>query len=332
LVCLGWVLTHFLGNIAKTEVEGDGVSHLRILTQEVTNTFKEAEQIVKNLSESPLIVSALGSDDPIALEQANSVLDRYNKNFNLAVCYLLDVHGKAIASSNRNAPDSFVGVSYRFRPYYQQPMQGSWGHHFTMGIRTNKHGYFVSYPVKDSVAKVIGVAVLKVDVDYLEKKLISSNGNKPPALVIDNYGLVVISTQPDLLFKTLWPVPEDIRLILLEQYLLKDVSSIFSKAYTSGSDVLLEQHHYLLFMNSAYTNFKLNWSIACLTPYTAIARYRFIGILITFILISLAVMYAYRNLWFNELNETLERRVIERTEALRTEDCQPKLTPFCIEN
>ena len=72
------------------------------------------------------------------------------------MCYLQDVHGQAIASSNRGDPDSFVGHSFAFRPYFQQALRGSWGHYVALGAVTGKGAYWVSYPVKDSAGKIIG--------------------------------------------------------------------------------------------------------------------------------------------------------------------------------
>ena len=63
---------------------------------------------------------------------------------NASVTYLMDANGMTAASSNRKDPDSFVGKSYRFRPYFQEAAKGQPYHYFAMGI-TSKRG--VSMPV-----------------------------------------------------------------------------------------------------------------------------------------------------------------------------------------
>ena len=79
------------------------------------------------MSGSPWIAPALTLGTPSTLAQANTVLDRYQQRFGVAVAYLMDASGATIASSNRGDPDSFVGQNYAFRPYFQAAMAGSAG-------------------------------------------------------------------------------------------------------------------------------------------------------------------------------------------------------------
>ena len=67
------------------------------------------------------------SEDSSLLQKANSTLDRYKENFHLSVCYLQDVRGKTIASSNRGDPDSFVGHSFAFPTIFPAGLKGKLG-------------------------------------------------------------------------------------------------------------------------------------------------------------------------------------------------------------
>ena len=65
---------------------------------------------------------------------------------------LVDKSGKTFASSNRHAPDSFVGQSYAFRPYFKQAAGGITGRYFAVGVTSKVPGYYVSRPIRDSRA------------------------------------------------------------------------------------------------------------------------------------------------------------------------------------
>lgn len=51
IVLLGWMFTQFLGNLAKTALQGDGIDHLSILSQDITHAFKDSEQKREALTE-----------------------------------------------------------------------------------------------------------------------------------------------------------------------------------------------------------------------------------------------------------------------------------------
>jgi two-component system C4-dicarboxylate transport sensor histidine kinase DctB len=63
----------------------------------------------------------------------------------------MDANGMTVASSNRKDPDSFVGKSYRFRPYFQEAAKGQPYHYFAMGITSKKRGFYASYPIQNQL-------------------------------------------------------------------------------------------------------------------------------------------------------------------------------------
>ena len=72
-----------------------------------------------------------------------------------------------------NDPDSFVGKSYYFRPYFTQAMNGNPGRYFAMGITSSKRGFYASFPVRDSKDRIIGVVAMKRELDEMERQLSS---------------------------------------------------------------------------------------------------------------------------------------------------------------
>jgi C4-dicarboxylate-specific signal transduction histidine kinase len=67
---------------------------------------------VKALAGLQELEQALSGMDETALAKANSLRDHFQNALDADVCYLMDRVGYTVASSNRNAPDSFVGRNF----------------------------------------------------------------------------------------------------------------------------------------------------------------------------------------------------------------------------
>ena len=55
----------------------------------------------------------------------NTYLEKINEITHTSDIYLIDPQGTTIAASNWNAPISFVGENFSYRPYFQQAIQGA---------------------------------------------------------------------------------------------------------------------------------------------------------------------------------------------------------------
>ena len=142
----GWFATDYLGKNARREIVGESQASTLTLTIYVSSTFIHIEGAVKSLAGSPWITPALMFKGDQDIEHANSALDRYNSSMNASVSYLIDTYGTTVASSNRKDPDTFVGKSYRFRPYFQEAAKGGPGRYFALGITSGKRGFLCKLP------------------------------------------------------------------------------------------------------------------------------------------------------------------------------------------
>jgi PAS domain S-box-containing protein len=133
----------------------------------------------------PLFIGRTG----VTIDNANAVIDRYCASFNAAVVYLLDTTGSTVASSNRRAPDSFVGKNYAFRPYFKGAMRGEHTGYFAVGVTSGKRGYYRSAPVLDSTGVVVGVVVVKNNLQTLDSIFTSIRD----AYMVDGNGIVFLS-------------------------------------------------------------------------------------------------------------------------------------------
>ena len=151
---VGWFVTDYLGNQARQEIIEDSRSDASTLSIHLSDTLNNFEGAVKSLAGSPSIVPILQSKGDQDIELTNSTLDRYNSAIKASVTYLMAADGITVASSNRKDPDSFLGKSYRFRPYFQAAAKGQPGRYFGLGMTSGKRGFYASCPVQDRLGKL----------------------------------------------------------------------------------------------------------------------------------------------------------------------------------
>jgi two-component system C4-dicarboxylate transport sensor histidine kinase DctB len=139
----------------------------------------------------------------------------------------MDANGMTVASSNRKDPDSFVGKSYRFRPYFQEAAKGQPGRYFALGITSGKRGFYASYPVQNRLGKVLGVVTMKKDLDDMETFF----SQYPFCFLISPDGIIFLSSSPEMVLKSLWPLDKTAqeKLIASQQFGNKLSEAVFLK-------------------------------------------------------------------------------------------------------
>jgi PAS domain S-box-containing protein len=113
-----------------------------------------------------------------------------------AALFLVDRNGLTLSSSNWNQPSSFVGESYRQRPYFETALQGRRGLFYGLGLTTGQSGLFIAEPVRGP-AGIMGVAVVKISLEPLQA---AWRRGIDPVLLRDSRGVVFLSSQPEWLF------------------------------------------------------------------------------------------------------------------------------------
>ncbi len=155
-----------------------------------------SQQQLINLLEHP--------DDAQSIDIANRYLAWVNTTMGATDSYVLGTDGMTLAASNWEQPHSFIGNDYSFRPYFQQAMEGGAGRYFALGNTSRVRGYFFSYPVLQA-GQIIGVAVVKVDLEDIEEDWSDPSLD---ILVMDEDGVIFISTRAYWRFRTLGYLPE----------------------------------------------------------------------------------------------------------------------------
>lgn len=132
-------------------------------------------------------------------QEVNFYLERLNARAGTLSIYILNRHGKVVASSNWQQKDSFIGEDLAYRPYYRDAMDSGSGRFFGIGTTIGEPGYYLSSAITGPDG-IIGVAVVKVGLEQLEK---SWSGVEAPVLLEDENGIVILSSVSDWKFSAM---------------------------------------------------------------------------------------------------------------------------------
>ena len=305
-ITAGWFVTDYLGKRARQEILKENEATILLLTTHLTDELKKIEGAVKAMAGSPLIGPALTSRNDEYIAHANSALDRYNSALDASVSYLMDGTGTTVASSNRNDQDSFVGKSYHFRPYFMQAINGNQGSHFALGITSQKKGFYASFPVRDSKERIIGVVAMKKDLDVIERQLSSY----PYCFVVNQHGVIFLSSSREMSMKSLWPVRPEIEreLLTTKQFGDKPFDAVMQKEVTDRTEVTIQGNTYLASRKVINPE---GWSILLMAPTARITIYKSVGVILTIVvclLITIPPAVSYQTVRSAELVRKSEDR------------------------
>ncbi|HBD07793.1 MAG TPA: hypothetical protein DCZ69_05985, partial [Syntrophobacteraceae bacterium] len=281
LVSAGSILTyryslHVLDDQRRVN-EQSLIQFQKIIADKMANT----DHMVQVLAGSPWIRGALYVPGDQTIHQANAVLDRYASAYPAAITYAMDPSGTTVASSNRATPESFVGKSYAFRPYFSLAMAGRQGRYFAKGVTTRERGYYSSSPVVDLDGSILGVAVAKMSFE-IEPLLLPW---QQPSFLIDPHGVVFLSNRPEMTARSLWQMPpESLREVLnSQQFGDGPFAPLLSAEPQDGERCELNGHHYLVARQPLAME---GWSVVLLGSLRPVAISRIYGIALTILMCS----------------------------------------------
>ncbi|MBY3181280.1 ATP-binding protein [Rhizobium laguerreae] len=157
------------------------------------------------LSQDAALAAALAGNDAGAFERLSQKLENLAAGTKAAVIYVIDKDGMAVSASNWREPTSFVGNDYRFREYFQGAVERGQAEHFALGTVSKKPGLYISQRISGSNG-LLGVVVVKVEFDDVEADW---NASGTPSYVVDERGIVLITSIPSWRFMTIGRVAED---------------------------------------------------------------------------------------------------------------------------
>ncbi|WP_312904536.1 sensor histidine kinase [Stutzerimonas nitrititolerans] len=160
--------------------------------------------------------------------QLNRRLERQNQAAGSSVLYLIDRQGNTLAASNWREWSSFVGYNYGFRPYFRDALTQDSGHYFAVGVTTGIPGYFLSSSVKNAAGEVLGVLVVKLELEDMQREWVGQSGI---LLITDALDIVILSNRPAWRFRYLQPLSDETRsqLVAARRYAEQNLQPLHSR-------------------------------------------------------------------------------------------------------
>ena len=160
------------------------------------------------LEMTPVVPELLGTPADAGLrDAANRYLDGVNATAGAEMIYVLDAAGTSLAASDWDQPGTTIGQDLSFRPYVTDALKQGRGRFYGVGITSRKPGYYLSYTLRRD-ARVRGMAVVKIKLDEAEHVWRKLPGD---VLLVDERGVVILSTRDDLKFRPLTTLDDSLR-------------------------------------------------------------------------------------------------------------------------
>ncbi|OJU52656.1 MAG: two-component sensor histidine kinase [Mesorhizobium sp. 61-13] len=183
-----------------------GETTLRLAVAALTGHMSRFEPLPALIADHDDIVALVADPDNASLRiRANAYLKEINHLLKSSDIYVMLIGGDTIAASNYDAPLSFVGQNFSYRPYYQDAAEGRQGRFFALGTTSLKRGYYFSAPVYVG-GEIRGVVVFKVDIEPIEA---SWKSDEYEIVVTDPEGIIFMSGRPEWLYAGLLPLTQE---------------------------------------------------------------------------------------------------------------------------
>ncbi len=195
---------------------------------------------------------------------ANRKLNFIAKRAGADAVYIMDINGTVIATSNYNSEKSFLNQNYSFRPYFKNAVaERVRQFYYAKGATTGIPGFFISDPIIYK-GQPIGVAVVKLQMNYWEENWRNSQDN---VITADENNIIILSSQDKWRYKSVGPISMGIidKIKSQQQFVGTEHKSIYKKTFTFN---LLKKFSlsFWLVDNSLYLTHhflipEVNWSL-----------------------------------------------------------------------
>ncbi|MGB5197732.1 MAG: PAS domain-containing protein [Candidatus Deferrimicrobium sp.] len=204
----GYVYFRSLQDSAFQEAEKVSALRAERIRNRVSSFLAENLKTARALAGMKEMGEVLSHPRGPSLARANAVLDHFRNALAVDVCYVMDREGVTVASSNRDAPDSFVGNNFSFRPYWKQAIRGTPATYMAQGVTSNVRGVYFSHPVYgDAAAAPVGVAVIKVSTGAIEGAF--RQEGEGIVLLLDPKGIVFAASRKEWLYRSLQSLTQE---------------------------------------------------------------------------------------------------------------------------
>lgn len=157
------------------------------------------------LEMTPIVPALLGTPDDVQLrDSVNRYLNGVNATAGAEMLYVLDRSGMSLAASDWDKPGTTVGQDFSFRPYVVDALERGRGRFYGVGVTSKRPGYYLSYALRRGQPSR-GVVTVKIDLGEAERSWRKLPGD---VALIDERGVVILSTREDLKLRPVQPLNE----------------------------------------------------------------------------------------------------------------------------
>jgi len=317
-------------NTAQEKLQRSLKNQLLQVVNELKITLERHSYLPALLSSNPSIKELLHLENTDSDEfhqkqlQINLSLELTNNLSESSVIYVMRPNGLTIASSNWESEQSFIGSNFAFRPYFKQAKYNALGRYYAVGTISGVQGYFFASSVLEN-EKVIGVVAVKIAIDDIE---FTWGQGDIDFMVTDPDGIIFLASQKSWKLHSLKPLSKTQRKAIIK-----------SRRYGSRAITMLKNTELSLENNTAQTiklignDYEMlthrmtlaDWDVRVIKSHfdmkKAVLSSVLISALILLLLTALAVLLwkaqQQRKKYQQQITEKLEKKVIERTQALK---------------
>ncbi|WP_206675512.1 hybrid sensor histidine kinase/response regulator [Solimonas terrae] len=204
---IGLLVAHYAGRRALEQDAAQARVQLQLYADALRRYVDRYRTLPAVLALEPELRQALsGPPDAAARARLDARLEEVNGVTRSSTLTLIDRRGLSIAASNWRLPSSNVGYDYAFRPYFQQAVSTGHGSFYGVGATTGVAGYFLSEAVHDAAGAVLGVVVIKLDLQELETQWATSTDI---VFLSDEHGVIFLANRPAWRYRELHPLAAD---------------------------------------------------------------------------------------------------------------------------
>ncbi|GAA3699239.1 ATP-binding protein [Oceanisphaera sediminis] len=192
--------------IAEQELRAQ--QQLQVYRATLVSEIARFENIPRALQSHPVLTQVLvNPDNTDVITRANRLLEQLANDTGVEALYLMNAQGTVLAASNWRQSHSFIGQNYRFRPYFHDALQGSFGEFYGVGATTRVPGYFFGLQLNHEGSDQ-GVLAAKITLLELET---SWQPTRDLVMVVDPDQVIALASRTELKFKTLTPLSPQAR-------------------------------------------------------------------------------------------------------------------------
>lgn len=147
-------------------------------------------------------IGVLQGGTPNDRAKFNTKLEALSNEMGAAAIYLLDVNGTALAASNWQTPETFVGQNYGFRPYFRQAVSKGSFEQFALGTVSRRPGLYIARRLQ-RMGLTLGVIIAKVEFDELEAEWRNAGIS---AFATNSEGVILVTSDAGMRFKAIQPI------------------------------------------------------------------------------------------------------------------------------